>query len=111
ARVSGLIKPGATRQEAAAILDADPARRIEGPENFRAWMQELADRAIFELHGTHFDIPAPARRIKAMIAPAQDGAIYYMQPSEDWSRPGQIWWLAPEGTDSFRTWREVTIIY
>jgi uncharacterized protein (DUF885 family) len=111
ARISGLIKPGATRQEAAAILDADPARRIEGPENFRAWMQELADRAIFELHGTHFDIPAPARRIKAMIAPAQDGAIYYMQPSEDWARPGQIWWPAPESTDSFRTWREVTIIY
>ena len=34
-RVSGLVRPGATRDEAVAILDADPARRIEGRENFR----------------------------------------------------------------------------
>jgi uncharacterized protein (DUF885 family) len=58
ARVSNLIKSGATREEAVAILDEDPARRIEGRENFRAWMQELADRAILELNGKHFDIPS-----------------------------------------------------
>jgi uncharacterized protein (DUF885 family) len=40
ARVSSLIKPGATREEAVAILDGDPARHIDGRENFRAWMQE-----------------------------------------------------------------------
>jgi uncharacterized protein (DUF885 family) len=47
ARVSNLIEPGATRQEAVAILDADPARLIAGRENFRAWMQE---QLRFELH-------------------------------------------------------------
>ena len=57
AQVSGLIQPGATLEEAVAILDGDPARRIEGRENFRAWMQELAERTISELHGKHFDIP------------------------------------------------------
>ncbi len=111
ARVSGLIKPGAARQEAAAILDGDPAQRIEGRENFRAWMQDLADRAISELHGTHFDIPEPARRIQAMIAPADGAGIYYTRPSEDWSRPGQMWWSVPEGTDTFPTWKEVTLVY
>ena len=30
-----------------AILDKDPARRIEGRENFRAWMQELATRGAY----------------------------------------------------------------
>src|SRR4029077_6998409 len=30
ARASSLIKPGATREEAVAILDGDPARRIDG---------------------------------------------------------------------------------
>ena len=60
ARVGSLIQPGATREEAMAILDKDPARRIEGRENFRAWMQELAERTIAQLHGTHFDIPEPA---------------------------------------------------
>ena len=87
ARVSSLIQPGATREEAVAILDKDPARRIEGRENFRAWMQELAERTISELDGKHFDVPEPAQRIEAMIAPVNDGGIYYSEPAEDWSRP------------------------
>jgi uncharacterized protein (DUF885 family) len=111
ARVSHLIKPGATPEEAAAILDADPARRIEGRENFRAWMQELAERAISDLHGTHFDIPEPAHRIEAMIAPVDGGGIYYSGPSEDWSRPGRMWWSVPAGIDTFSTWKEITTVY
>lgn len=111
ARVSGLIRPGATMEEAVAVLDEDPARRIEGRENFRAWMQELAERAISRLHGKHFDIPEPAQRIEAMIAPVSDAGIYYSAPSEDWSRPGRIWWSVPSGTDSFATWKEVTTVY
>jgi uncharacterized protein (DUF885 family) len=94
-----------------AILDEDPARRIEGRENFRAWMQELADCAIAQLHGRHFDIPEPAQRIEAMIAPVNDGGIYYSTPSEDWSRPGRIWCSVPSGLDSFATWKEVTTVY
>jgi uncharacterized protein (DUF885 family) len=90
-RLASLIQPGATRQEAVAILDSDPARRIEGRQNFRAWMQDLADRAISDLHGVHFDVPQQARRIEAMIAPTSDGGIYYTDPSEDWSRPGRVW--------------------
>jgi uncharacterized protein (DUF885 family) len=111
ARVASLIKPGATREEAVAILDGDPARRIEGRENFRAWMQELAERALSQLHGTHFDVPEPARRIEAMIAPTDGGGIYYSKPSEDWSRPGRMWWSVPEGIDTFATWKEVTTVY
>ncbi len=41
-----------------------------------------------ELHGTHFDIPEPARRIEAMIAPTSGGGIYYTGPSEDWTQAG-----------------------
>ena len=111
ARVSSLIRPGATREEAIAILDKDPARRIEGRENFRTWMQELAERTISQLHGKHFDIPEPAQRIEAMIAPVNDGGIYYSEPSEDWSRPGRMWWSVPSGLDSFATWKEVTTVY
>jgi uncharacterized protein (DUF885 family) len=111
ARVSNLIRPGATVAEAMATLDEDPARRIEGRENFRAWMQEHAERTISELDGVHFDIPAPAHRIEAMIAPADDGGIYYTEPSEDWSRPGRLWWSVPAGIDTFSTWKEVTTVY
>jgi uncharacterized protein (DUF885 family) len=97
--------------EEIARLRAELARLIDGRENFRAWMQELADRTISQLHGTHFDIPEPAHRIEAMIAPTDDGGIYYTGPSEDGTRPGRIWWSAPDGIETFPAWKDVTTIY
>ncbi|MBQ1024538.1 DUF885 domain-containing protein [Micromonospora sp. C95] len=103
--------PGATIDEAVAALDADPARTIRGRDAFRDWMQELADQAISDLNGTHFDIPEQVRRIECMIAPTSDGSIYYTGPSEDFSRPGRMWWAVPQGLTDFSTWREVTTVY
>ena len=111
ARVSNLVRPGASVGEAVAILDEDPARRVEGRENFRAWMQEQAERTITELHGKHFDIPQPAHRIEAVIAATNDGGISYTEPSEDWSRPGRMCWSVPDGVETFATWKEVTVVY
>jgi uncharacterized protein (DUF885 family) len=108
ARIAG---SGATVAEAVETLDADPRRRIAGKEAFRDWMQALADKAVSELDGTHFDIPAKMRRLECMIAPTSDGAIYYTGPSEDFSRPGRMWWAVPEGQSSFSTWQEVTTVY
>jgi uncharacterized protein (DUF885 family) len=102
---------GASVDEAVAVLDADPARRIPGKEAFRDWMQALADKAIAELNGTHFDIEPPARRIECCLTPTSDGSIYYTGPSEDFSRPGRMWWAVPEGVTEFSTWREVTTVY
>jgi uncharacterized protein (DUF885 family) len=110
-RVAGLIVPGGTVEQAVAQLDADPHRQIAGRENLRSWMQDFADRTITELDGTHFDIPEPARRIEAMIAPTSDGGIYYTAPSEDWTRPGRMWWTVPDGVEQFSTWKEITTIY
>lgn len=110
-RVAGLIKPGASADEAMELLDNDPKRRIAGRENFRGWMQDLADKTIADLHGAHFEIPEPARRIEACLAPTGDGGVYYTGPSEDWTRPGRMWWSVPEGIDEFSTWQEVTTVY
>ncbi|HUZ54776.1 MAG TPA: DUF885 domain-containing protein [Streptosporangiaceae bacterium] len=110
-RVAAKIVPGGSVAEAAAALDADPARRILGRDALRAWMQEFADATIADLHGTHFDIPEPARRIECMIAPTSDGGIYYTGPSEDWLRPGRMWWALADGVEEFSTWKEVTTIY
>jgi uncharacterized protein (DUF885 family) len=60
---------------------------------------------------THFDIPQPAHRIEAMIAPTNEGGLYYTAPSDDWSRPGQMWWSVPDGVEAFSTWKEVTVVY
>ncbi|MFY1674617.1 DUF885 domain-containing protein [Plantactinospora sp. WMMB334] len=103
--------PGAGIDAAVTVLDADPARRIQGKEAFRDWMQALADKAIAELHGTHFDIPEQVRRIECCLAPTSDGGIYYTGPSEDFSRPGRMWWAVPQGITEFSTWREVTTVF
>ena len=110
-RVADKIVPGGTVDEAVAALDADPARTIQGKEAFRDWMQALADQAISDLHGTHFDIPEQVRRIECCIAPTSDGSIYYTGPSEDFTRPGRMWWAVPQGITGFSTWREVTTVY
>ncbi len=63
------------------------------------------------LNGIHFDIPEPVRRIQCMIAPTQNGGIYYTGPSDDFSRPGRMWWSVPPGVEEFNTWREKTTVY
>ena len=64
-----------------------------------SWMQELADRTLADMADTHFDIPEPIRRIECRIAPTHDGGIYYTPPSEDFTRPGRMWWSIPDGVD------------
>lgn len=105
------IEPGATVAEAVAHLDADPARVVHGREAFRDWMQELADRTLAEMADVHFDIPEPVRRIECMLAPTNDGGIYYTGPSEDFVRPGRMWWSVPDGIEDFYPWREVTTVF
>ncbi|MDY6054835.1 DUF885 domain-containing protein [Micrococcus sp.] len=104
------IRPGASIEQARAILDADPTRRLEGAEALREWMQRLSDEAI-EAMKEHFEIPAPMDRVECMIAPTQEGGIYYTGPSEDFSRPGRMWWSVPAGEDEFTTWAETTTVY
>ncbi|GGL05478.1 DUF885 domain-containing protein [Mangrovihabitans endophyticus] len=102
---------GASVDDAVARLDADPARTVPGKEAFRDWMQQLADRAVNELNGTHFDIPAAMQRLECCLAPTSDGSIYYTAPSEDFTRPGRMWWAVPEGNEEFSTWRETSTVY
>lgn len=110
-QVAEQIKPGATVKEAIAALDADPAYQLHGTDELKAWMQTKADEVIANLAGTNFDIPDPVRTIECLIAPTQTGGIYYTGPSEDFSRPGRMWWSVPKGVTEFGTWRELTTVY
>src|SRR5690606_4960443 len=77
----------------------------------QAWMQDVSDRSVAELGATHFDIPEPLRRLECCIAPTDEGGIYYTPPSEDFSRPGRMWWSVPPGVTEFETWRELTTVH
>lgn len=105
------ILPGASVEEAVAHLEADPSRKLVGTDALQRWMQETSDRAVAELGESHFDIPEAIRTLKCMIAPTQEGGIYYTGPTDDFSRPGRMWWSVPEGVTEFDTWRELTTVY
>ena len=105
------LYPGASVAETLSRLDHEPRYVITGTEALQAWMQDLSDRAMEALAGNHFDIAEPLRRLECRIAPTQTGGIYYTGPSEDWSRPGRMWWSVPPGVDQFHTWQETTTVF
>ena len=111
ATVAQRILPGETLPAVVHLLETDPARSIDGVDAFRDWLQQLMDRTIDELDGTHFDIAEPVKRVEAMIAPPGGAAaMYYTRPSEDFKRPGRTWYPTL-GKTRFPLWGEVSTAY
>ena len=111
ARGRGADQARRTVKEAIAALEADPAYQLQGKPALKEWMQTKADEAIAQLADVHFDIPEPMRTVECMIAPTEQGGIYYTPPSDDFSRPGRMWWSVPKGITTFGTWKELTTVY
>ena len=109
--IANEILPGASVEEAVAFLEKDESRKLRGTKALQEWMQRTSDKAVEELGRTHFDIAEPIRHLECMIAPTNEGGIYYTGPTDDFSRPGRMWWSVPEGVDTFDTWRELTTVY
>ncbi len=105
------LYPGVSVSEALRRLDDEPRYLVHGTDALQAWMQNLSDRAVESLAGSHFDIAPALRTLECRIAPTQTGGIYYTGPSEDLSRPGRMWWSVPAGVDTFRTWQETTTVF
>jgi uncharacterized protein (DUF885 family) len=105
------IRPGASITEAVAVLEADSEECVVGEDALKVWLQDLMDRTIESLDGTHFDLPRPIRRVEAMIAPPGGAAaMYYSPPSEDFTRPGRTWYPTL-GKTTFPLWGEWSIAY
>ena len=110
--VAEQIAPGEGPAGAAAALSADARYQVHGHDALQAWMQRLSDQAIDELGRTHFDIPEPVRVLECRIAPPGGGVgAYYSSPSEDFARPGRMWFSVESGREDFPIWREVSTVY
>jgi uncharacterized protein (DUF885 family) len=104
------IKPGTAFAEIVRLLDADPGRAIHGVDAYRGWLQDLTDEALARSKD-HFDIPDAIDRCEALIAPVgSSAAAYYMDPSEDLSRPGRTFYPAL-GREVFPKWGDVATCY
>ena len=111
--VAAKIKPGASVPNVFELLKSDKARAARDIPDFVRIMTERQMRALAELDGKHFDIPDPVRRVEVKIAP-RGGALgaYYIQPSEDFSRPGTVWYsLAPDETHDLPLYDHISTAY
>ncbi len=105
------IVPGGSVDDAVKALDLDPARDCGSREAFEAWMQEKADTILASFDGVHFDIAEPIRTIACKVAPINDGGAWYTPPSEDFSRPGTMWFSFTDDQELYSTWRETTTVF
>ncbi len=95
-----------------AALDADPARTIDSPQEFRDWMQQLSDQAMVELGSRALrhpragaDAALPDRAVvvrRRLLHPALGGLL----PAR-----GDVVVRPRPGWTSFSTWREASTVY
>lgn len=98
-------------RQAIRKLNKEERYTLHGTDALVEWMQETADRVIRDLDGEYFDIPEQIKTIECKIDPAGTGGIFYTPPTEDFSRPGRMWWSVPAGQETFHTWQELTTVH
>ncbi len=91
--IAAEMEPDLTPDEVINLLRTDPARTVPAPDAFLEVMRERQQRAVEHLAGRHFDVPERIREVTVNLAPPGGplGASY-VPPSEDFQRPGGIWY-------------------
>ena len=101
--IANEIKPGASVDEADRLPRAGP--EPQAPRHRRAAALDAGDERPRRRRARRDALRHPrprSARLECMIAPTQEGGIYYTGPSDDFSRPGRMWWSVPEGVDRVR---------
>ena len=105
------IDPELSIEEVINLLDTDPARSAPDHEAFARFVQDIQTQAVTQLDGTAFDVPDQIRRVTVNIAPPGGSlGAWYHAPSEDFTRPGSIWYAPGERT-RIPFWQEVSTAY
>lgn len=92
-KVAAELSPGAGIAEAHNLLRTDPGRTLATATDLKGFAEGRLDEALNRLAGTHFDVPEPIRKVTVNIAPPGSSlGAYYVGPSEDFVRPGSVWW-------------------
>lgn len=111
AETSAEIDPDRTVAEVIELLETDPARSAGTRDEFVDFVSAIQRQAIDQLAGVHFDVPAELEDVAVNIAPPGGSlGAWYKSPSEDFSRPGSIWY-APGDRERIPYWQEVSTAY
>ncbi len=93
ARVGEQIIPGSDFAEVKEFLESDPESTAASTDELVDHVDQVLSDAIENLSGTHFVVPDAIRPLTVRIAPSGGPlGVYYRPPSEDFSRPGGVWY-------------------
>ncbi len=105
------VTPGLGLDAVMRTLQTDPGGMAPTAEAFVAKMAALQVDAVARLEGVHFDVPDEIRPLDVRLAPPGGSlGAHYTGPSEDWSRPGTVWYSAGDKT-AFPLYDEVSTAY
>jgi uncharacterized protein (DUF885 family) len=109
--VAAEIAPGGTIVDALEVLKTDPNRSARDRATFIRVIEERERAALDQLADSHFDVPEEIRDLAVKLAgPGGSLGAYYVGPSEDFTRPGSVWWSL-EGDGPFPLYDEITTAY
>ena len=105
------IDPDATPLEVLDRLRTSPEYAADGMDDFISIMKDRQTQALANLDGVHFDVPEEIRSIDVQVDTSAGAlAAYYIGPSEDFSRPGSVWYPVSQRTH-FPIFGEITTAY
>lgn len=109
-QVAGELAVGDGLIPTVAALRADPSFAAPTPDAFREAMMARQHAALEALDGVHFEVPDAIREVEVRLSSGGALGAYYTAPSEDFSRPGTIWWSLP-GDGPVPLYEEVSTAY
>jgi uncharacterized protein (DUF885 family) len=105
------IDPDGDVEQVIDLLETDPARSAPDHQAFARFVEGIQARAVEQLDGTAFDVPPEIQDVTVNIAPPGGSlGAWYHAPSEDFTRPGSIWY-APGSRTRIPYWQEVSTAY
>lgn len=92
-RVADSIRPGEGVDSVKEFLESDPSVTASGAGELLAFVERVLEGAVSGLAGSHFEVPEVIRPLTVQLAPAGSPlGVYYRRPSEDFTRPGGVWY-------------------
>ena len=109
--VARTIDPNLDLAGVIAAVEGSAELSVTGAAELVSFVAARQENAIQALDGVHFDVPAVIREVTVQIAPPGGGlGAYYRSPSEDFSRPGGIYYSVGSQTN-FPLYQEVSTAY
>lgn len=110
-KVAAMIDPDRDLAGVIELLESDPAYAVPSQEAFVEFIQNLQNEALHQLEGVQFDLPEEIQRVSVnLVPPGAALGAYYLPPSEDFTRPGGIWYSFGE-RQQIPLWGEVSTGY